>query len=161
MTAFMKMTGDLLEEEGKLVVICSVGGNMLAIPAGPIQEVLALPEIRPVHHAPEFVRGVFNLRGRIIVLIDPAIKLELPRQEVDSESRILVVHSDNELVGILVNNLIGIFPFSTDQLTPSPENLPKAFCKVVSGFFFLDGKMVGLLIMEKLLNSGETLGEML
>lgn len=155
MTQFMKLAGGLLEDEGQLVVICSIGGSLLGISSGPIQEVLALPDIRPVHHAPDYVRGVFNLRGRVIVVIDPAIKLGLAPQEYDGESRILVVQSGPELVGLLVDNLIGIFPFSTDQLTASPENLPKAFCKVVSGFFFLDGKMVGLLIMDELLGCRE------
>lgn len=159
MTSIMEMAGSLFEDDGQLVIICSVGANMFGFPAGTIQEVLALPEIRPVHHAPEYVRGVFNLRGRIIALIDPAIKLELAQQELADEARILVLHSGHELVGILVNNLIGIFPFSADQLTPNPENLPKAFCEVVSGFFFLDDKMVGLLKMDELLKSKETFGD--
>lgn len=160
MTDFMKLAGSLLEDDSQLVVICSIGGNMLGIPAGPIQEVLSLPEIRPVHHAPDYVRGVFNLRGRVIVIIDPAIKLGLSAQSFDGESRILVVQSGPELVGLLVDSLIGIFPFSADQLTASPENLPKAFCKVVSGFFFLDGKMTGLLMMDELLGNRDASGEM-
>jgi len=154
----MKLAGSLLEDESQLVVICSIGGNMLGIPAGPIQEVLAPPEIRPVHHSPEYVRGVFNLRGRVIVIIDPAIKLGLLPQSLAGETRILVVQSGPELVGILVDSLIGIFPFSADQLTANPENLPKAFRKVVSGFFFLDGKMTGLLMLNELLGSGESGG---
>ena len=156
----MKLAGSLLEDENQLVVVCSIGGNKLGIPAGPIQEVLALPEIRPVHHAPEYVRGVFNLRGRVIVIIDPAIKLGLPPQAFEGESRILVVQSGPELVGLLVDSLIGIFPFSANQLTASPENLPRAFCRVVSGFFFLDGKMTGLLMMDELLGAREGSGEM-
>ena len=90
----MNLTGSLLEDEGRLVVVCNISGNILGLPTGPIQEVLAIPEIpeiRPVHHAPAYVKGVFNLRGRVIVLIDPAVRLELEPQEPCSESRILVV----------------------------------------------------------------------
>ena len=151
--------GSLLEDESQLVVVCGVAGNMLGIPATPIQEVLAPPEIRPVHHAPDYVRGVFNLRGRVIAVIDPAVKLELPAQTLDADARILVVQSGAELVGLLVDSLAGIFPFSPDRLTASPENLPKAFSRVVSGFFFLDGKMTGLLKLDELLGSREAAGE--
>ncbi|KAF1079272.1 MAG: hypothetical protein GQF41_4381 [Candidatus Rifleibacterium amylolyticum] len=161
MTSFMKLaSGSLLEDEGQLVVICSIGGNMLGIPAGPIQEVLAPPEIRPVHHAPDYVRGVFNLRGRVIAVIDPAVKLGLNAQILDADTRILVVQSGTELVGMLVDNLIGIFPFSPDQMTASPENLPKAFSRVVTGFFFLDGKMTGLLKLDELLGSRDVAGDL-
>lgn len=151
--------GSLLEDDGQLVVVCGIGGNMLGIPAGPIQEVLAPPEIRPVHHAPDYVRGVFNLRGRVIAVIDPAVKLGLSPQILDADTRILVVQSGTELVGMLVDSLIGIFPFSPEQMTASPENLPKAFSRVVSGFFFLDGKMTGLLMLDELLGSHEAVGE--
>lgn len=160
MTSFMKLAaGSLLEDDGQLVVVCGIGGNMLGIPAGPIQEVLAPPEIRPVHHAPDYVRGVFNLRGRVIAVIDPAVKLGLSPQILDADTRILVVQSGTELVGMLVDSLIGIFPFSPEQMTASPENLPKAFSRVVSGFFFLDGKMTGLLMLDELLGSHEAVGE--
>jgi purine-binding chemotaxis protein CheW len=162
MTSFMKLAaGSLLEDESQLVVVCGIGGSMLGIPAGPIQEVLAPPEIRPVHHAPDYVRGVFNLRGRVIAVIDPAIKLGLSAQILDADTRILVVQSGVELVGMLVDSLIGIFPFAPDQITASPENLPKAFSKVVTGFFFLDGKMTGLLKLDELLVSRNTSGEVL
>lgn len=152
--------GSLLEDESQLVVVCGIGGNMLGIPADPIQEVLAPPEIRPVHHAPDYVRGVFNLRGRVIVVIDPAVKLGLSAQILDGETRILVVQSGAELVGILVDRLVGIFPFSPGQMTASPENLPESFSRVVSGFFFLDGRMTGLLILDKLLGSRDAGGDM-
>jgi purine-binding chemotaxis protein CheW len=151
--------GSLLEDESQLVVVCGIGGNMLGIPASPIQEVLAPPEIRPVHHAPDYVRGVFNLRGRVIAVIDPAVKLGLSPQMLDTDTRILVVQSGTELVGMLVDSLIGIFPFSPEQMTASPQNLPKAFSRVVSGFFFLDGKMTGLLMLDELLGSHEAAGE--
>ncbi len=151
MSSLMNLTGSLLEDEGRLVVVCNISGNILGLPTAPIQEVLAIPEIRPVHHAPSYVKGVFNLRGRVIVLIDPAVKLELEPQITCSESRILVVQAGSELLGVLVDSLLGIFPFSPEQLTASPESLSRSLKKAVEGFFFLNNKMVGLLKIDELL----------
>lgn len=147
----MNLTGSLLEDEGRLVVVCNISGNILGLPTAPIQEVLAIPEIRPVHHAPSYVKGVFNLRGRVIVLIDPAVRLELEPQKIGSESRILVVQAGNELLGVLVDSLLGIFPFLPEKLTASPESLARPLKKAVEGFFFLNNKMVGLLKTDELL----------
>ncbi len=149
----MNLADGLLKDENQLVVVCIVSGNYLGVPTGSIQEVLAIPEVRPVHHAPAYVKGVFNLRGRVIVLVDPAVKLELSAQEFCSDSRILVIQSGSELIGVLVDQLVGIFPLQSEQLTPCPESLQKGMRNALNGFFFQDGKMVGLVKVEELLGT--------
>ena len=151
----MNLTGDLLESSHNLVVLCHIGNHLLGIPTDSIQEVLAIPEIRPVHHAPPYVRGVFNLRGRVIVLIDPAVKLELVPQSLSGEARILVMQLGEELLGVLVSSLLGILPFSPDQLAANPENISGAFRRAISGFLFLQNNMVGLLKIDELLRPVE------
>jgi purine-binding chemotaxis protein CheW len=154
----MNSTEHLQEIEPQLLIICNISGNLMGIPTGSVQEVLAIPEIRPVHHAPPYITGVFNLRGRVIVLVDPAVKLDLPAQEPAGESRILVIQSGQELIGLLVDGLLGIVPFSPDQQTPNPENLQKAFRKVISGYCFLNGQTVGLVKIPELLEKTEEMG---
>ncbi|NLI79839.1 MAG: hypothetical protein GX442_25765 [Candidatus Riflebacteria bacterium] len=153
----MELSSDLLVTENQLIVLCGCCGNLFGIHTEPIQEVLAIPEVRPVHHAPPFVRGVFNLRGRVVVLIDPAVKMGAPPQELTPESRILVVHSKDELIGLLVSTLLGVVPFASGQATPNPENLEEGFRKVISSFLLLDGKMVGLLKIDTLLGENDEL----
>lgn len=151
MTELMNLAESLLDEDNALVLVCEICGNTFGIPTSHIQEVLAVPEIRPVHHAPAYVKGLFNLRGRVLALIDPAIKLELQPQVLGPESRILVVANDSELVGFLVESLAGIFPFAEENLVANPENLQPGMQKSLAGFFFLDGNMVGLMKLEQLL----------
>jgi purine-binding chemotaxis protein CheW len=155
MSAFMNLADGLLKDESQLVVVCSISGNILGVPTGPIQEVLAMPEIRPVHHAPAYVIGVFNLRGKVLALIDPAVKLGLPPQNLAADSRILVIQSGSELVGVLVDELTGIFPYIPDQLTSKPESLQASMRQSIEGFFFLSGQMVGLLKINELLGRDE------
>jgi purine-binding chemotaxis protein CheW len=151
MTELMNLAESLLDEDNALVLVCEFCGNTFGIPTSHIQEVLAVPEIRPVHHAAAYVKGLFNLRGRVLALIDPAVKLELQPQIIGPESRILVVETNSELVGFLVESLTGIFPFSDENLVPNPENLQPAMQQSLAGFFFLDGNMIGLLKLEQVL----------
>lgn len=152
MTNSVKLSESLLDEDKGLVLVCEIGSNTLGLATDRIQEVLAVPEIRPVHHAPPYVRGLFNLRGKVLALIDLAVKLDLPAQTIGPESRILVVEFDAELVGLLVENLMGIFSFADNSLVSSPDHLEEAFQRSVSGFFFLDERMVGLLRLDALLD---------
>lgn len=155
MAGLMNLAESLLEEDNALILVCEVCDNTFGIPTSRIQEVLSLPEIRPVHHAPKYVKGLFNLRGKVLALIDPAIKLELSCQAAGPESRILVVESGSELVGLMVESLTGIFPFSDQNLVANPENLQSSLQRCLAGFFFLDGKMVGLLKLDELLSRSE------
>lgn len=159
MSTFMNLADGLLKDESQLVVVCSISGNTLGVPTGPIQEVLAVPEMRPVHHAPPFVIGVFNLRGKVLILLDPAVKLGLPPQDLSNESRILVIQSGSELIGVLVDELTGIFPYVPEQLVANPESLQKSLRQAIAGFFFLNGQMVGLLKIDELLSREETTAE--
>lgn len=152
MTNSVKLSESLLDEDKGLVLVCEIGSNTLGLATDRIQEVLAVPEIRPVHHAPPYVRGLFNLRGKVLALIDLAVKLDLPAQTIGPESRILVMEFDAELVGLLVENLMGIFSFADNSLVSSPDHLEEAFQRAVSGFFFLDERMVGLLRLDALLD---------
>src|SRR3954447_8460328 len=65
------------------------GEGVFGIDATLIQEVVMVGELTPVRHAPEYVAGIRNLRGRIITVIDLCVRLDLGNVEVGPESRIL------------------------------------------------------------------------
>ncbi|MEW6708567.1 MAG: chemotaxis protein CheW [Candidatus Riflebacteria bacterium] len=142
----------MIDQENNMILVCEVAETVLGISTAHIQEVLAIPDIRPVHHAPAYIKGLFNLRGRVLSLIDPAVKLELKAQTIFDESRILVIQTGNELVGLLVESLHGIFPATATQTTSNPENLQESFQKAISGFCFIEDKMVGLVKIDELLD---------
>jgi len=139
------------ESPSELVVLCSIGKNYFGIPAGQVQEILRPPRIRKVHHAEAFVLGVFNLRGRIIELIDPGKKLDLEDEPFPDEARIMVVQSGDTIVGMLVHSVTGVFPFEPGALKPIPENLPACQRELISGFLKIEEKVVAFLEVDALL----------
>ncbi|PVV09748.1 MAG: chemotaxis protein CheW, partial [gamma proteobacterium symbiont of Ctena orbiculata] len=68
-----------------------------------VQEVLRITEIAPVPGAPSYVLGIINLRGNVVTVIDTRTRFGLPTKEVDDASRIIVIESEKQVVGILVD----------------------------------------------------------
>ena len=145
----MNESGVQLESE--LVVLCSIGTSHFGIPARRVQEIIRRPTVRVVHHTAFYVLGVFNLRGRIVELLDPGKKLGLEEGPFPTDSRIMVLNSAETIVGILVHSVSGVFPFEASAVKPIPENLPAAQREMISGFLKIDEKIVAFLDVDALL----------
>ncbi|MFZ2960041.1 MAG: chemotaxis protein CheW [Candidatus Ozemobacteraceae bacterium] len=147
------MNGSDVPLELELVVLCSIGTSHFGIPARRVQEIIRRPTVRVVHHTASFVLGVFNLRGRIVELIDPGRKLGLEDGPFPADSRIMVLNSAETIVGILVHSVIGVFPFEASSVKPIPENLPATQREMISGFLKIDEKVVAFLDVDALLKT--------
>src|SRR5215831_15099468 len=99
------MANETRLDETLLVSVFQLGNAMFGIPAAQIQEVVQMGSITPVHHAPSCIVGIRNLRGRIVTVIDLGTRLDLGEAERGPESRILIVDSEGELVGLLVDRV--------------------------------------------------------
>ena len=70
-----------------------------------VQEVLRITEIAPVPGAPGYVLGIINLRGNVVTVIDTRTRFGLPTTELDDASRIVIIESEQQVVGILVDSV--------------------------------------------------------
>ena len=117
-----------------------------------IQEINKLLEMTPVPQAPEYVRGILNLRGQIVTVIDLCRKLGLPSVEVDKEeSRNIIVNSGNEYVGLLVERISDVVSAETDSVQPPPANIGGVQGKYFEGVFKTDNSLIGILDAEEVL----------
>ena len=87
-----------------------------------VSEVIVLPEITPVPKVPYFVKGVINLRGQIIPLIDLALSLGLNSEEYDDETCVIIVMVSSDkgqkLVGFIVDCVSEVFEISATNIEP-------------------------------------------
>ncbi len=70
-----------------------------------VQEVLRVTEIAPVPGAPSYVLGIINLRGNVVTVLDTRARFGLPQQDINDSSRILIIESTGQVVGILVDKI--------------------------------------------------------
>ena len=113
----------LTTDDGQLVATFLLGNAAFGIGAAQVQEVVRVGEITPVHHAPPYVVGIRNLRGRIVTVIDLRVRLDLGSMEVGADTRILIVDWQGEPIGLLVDSVADTISVSPADLGPPPPNV--------------------------------------
>lgn len=85
-----------------------------------VQEVLRISEIAPVPGAPPYVLGIINLRGNVVTVIDTRSRFGLPGAETDDSSRIVIIESDDVVVGILVDSVAEVVELHQSEIDTAP-----------------------------------------
>jgi purine-binding chemotaxis protein CheW len=102
-----------------------LGGNGYGIPILKVREIIRLLEITPIPRMPDYVRGVINLRGRIVPVIDLRMKLGLPNPVTTNRTCIVVVHVTigtlSKLMGLIVDALEEVYQINAEDIEPSPD----------------------------------------
>lgn len=100
-----------------------LGELLLGIDIRCIREINRMTVFTPVPDAPPQVRGVVNLRGEVVTVINLRTILELPPQEITSHSRLMIVQSEDEAVGILVDRVSDVATVLRAEEEPLPANV--------------------------------------
>lgn len=122
-------------------------------------EIMSVREIRgwtrttSLPHAPPFVRGVINLRGTVLPVVDLAVRLGLEASEPEERNVIIVVDVGSRVMGLRVDAVSDILSFSDEQLQPPPDMTSKS--RFVRALTILDDRMVRVLDLEAVLPSNE------
>jgi len=102
-----------------------LGGNGYGIPVLKVREIIRLLEITPIPRMPEYVRGVINLRGRIVPVIDLRMKLGLANPVTTNRSCIIVAHvtiaGATKLMGLIVDALDEVYQINAEDIEPAPD----------------------------------------
>ncbi len=121
-----------------------------------IQEINKILEMTPVPQAPEYVTGILNLRGQIVTVIDLCRKLGLPTIRVGEQgNRNIIVNSENEYVGLLVERISDVVRMDWDEVQPVPANIGGIQGKYFEGVYKTDNSLIGILNAEEVLKARE------
>jgi purine-binding chemotaxis protein CheW len=142
-----------------LVATFLLGEGTFGLDTTLIQEVVMLGEVTPVHHAPSYVAGIRNLRGRIVTVIDLRMRLELPPIEASLESRILIVDWKGEPIGLLVDGVDDTVEVGSGDLLPPPPNLHGVQMRKLLGVFRCGDRLAALLDPIAILDPNDHAGQ--
>ncbi len=120
-----------------------------------VREVLRDIEIAPVPGAPSYVLGIINLRGNVVTVIDTRSRFGLPAVEINDESRIIIIETMDQIVGLLVDSIAEVadIPKSQIELTPNVGNDDSS--KYIQGVHSREGELLILVAVEKVLSDEE------
>ncbi len=120
-----------------------------------VQEIIKVPEITKVYQAPEEIIGIINLRGKIVTIIDLAIKLDLPTEVETNNRRIIIVESHNEPFGLMVDSINDVIHINSDDLGPAPANVSITQGRFITGVFRDEEQLIAILNIEEIVSLTE------
>lgn len=124
-----------------------VGKQEYAIDIMSVREIRGWSKATPLPHAPTFVRGVINLRGTVLTIVDLADRLGMGRTETNERNVIIVVHTGKETVGLLVDAVSDILAINKSDLQTPPEMSADNNQTFVSALMIADDRMIRILAL--------------
>jgi len=142
------------EESGQLLATTfDLRGALCALDASLVEEVVRRRRTTAVAHAPAYVMGVMNLRGKIVSVIDLGRKLDLGPAVPDEESRVYIVRERSELVGLLVDRAADVVEMDVAALEAPPANVPGVQSRFIRGIGRAGSRLAAVLDASAVLSN--------
>jgi purine-binding chemotaxis protein CheW len=132
-------------------VVFTLQGQWLSLPAEEVVEIIRIRPITPVPGTAPIIAGIINLRGNIIPVIHLSVLCALEMSELGSKSRIVIVTSMGDRIGIIVDDVSMVVAVQEDQVEEMP-NMPGFLQKeYFRGFIKSDGVIIGILYLDRII----------
>lgn len=144
----------ILKDEYDQVVGFILKDELFGINILNVEEIIKPVNFTHVPNTKPFVKGVVNIRGKIIPIVDLGLKLGLEKKAIDAESRIIVISQNEYTVGFIVDRIEKVYYIEKKSIEATPSNIPQTIEKYVKGVGKMDSKIITLLNIENLLKEG-------
>jgi purine-binding chemotaxis protein CheW len=147
----MQDVGSSLNSANREFVAFRVGAQEFCIDIMGVREIRGWTVATPLPHAPAYVRGVINLRGAVLPIVDLAMRFGLGLTEPTPRSVIIVVQVHQQVVGLLVDAVSDILTTSEASMQPTPDIASDMAKTFVKGVYAVDGRMISIVTLESVL----------
>ncbi|MBM7036307.1 chemotaxis protein CheW [Vibrio ulleungensis] len=154
-TAELEVRKDQVNDEVLQWVTFQLEDETYGINVMQVREVLRYSEIAPVPGAPDYVLGIINLRGNVVTVIDTRSRFGLMQGEITDNTRIIVIESDSQVIGILVDSVAEVVYLRSSEIDTTPSVGTDESAKFIQGVSNRDGKLLILVDLNKLLSDDE------
>lgn len=120
-----------------------------------VQEIRGYDAVTRIPDSPEFVKGVINLRGTIVPVVDLRIKFKLGTVNYDAFTVMIILNVGTRVVGVVVDSVSDVVGLTKKQIAPPPEFGVSFNTRYLNGLATIDGRMLILVDIEKLLAGSE------
>jgi len=132
-----------------------IGAQEFAMDIRSIREIRGWIASTHLPHAPSFIKGMINLRGTVLVVIDLAERLGLPPLEPTAASVIVVVEHGDKVAGLLVDAVCDIIIVTDDMRQATPETGDSTSREYVEGLIMIDSRIISIVSIPSLMPSTE------
>ncbi len=141
----------------KHLVLFTIAGEKYAVDINSVYEIIRPQPITRVPKAPFFVEGIINLRGKVVPVVDMRKRFGLADTEQTKDSRIMVVDSNGESVGIIVDAVTEVLRIPADSIEPPSNIIISTSLDYMLGIAKRNGDMIVLLDLNKVLSKEQAL----
>lgn len=144
-----------VDNPGQEYLIFTLGNEEYGIDILKVQEIRNYDSVTRIANTPDFIKGVTNLRGIIVPIVDLRIKFAQENIVYDTHTVVIVLNVNQRVVGIVVDGVSDVMSLATGQIKPAPEFSVTLSTEYLMGLGTVDERMIILVDIEKLLGSDE------
>lgn len=137
------------------ILVFTLGREEYGIDILKVQEIRGYDAVTTLANMPKFIKGVINLRGAIVPIIDMRIKFNLGQADYNQFTVVIILNIGRRVVGIVVDGVSDVLTLSSDQIRPAPEFGGTVNTEYLLGLGAVDERMIILMDIEKMMTSPE------
>lgn len=140
---------------GRELISFRIGAQEFCVDIMEVREIRGWTPATALPQAPAFVRGVINLRGAVLPIVDLGARLGLGAADPTARHVIIVAQVQNQVVGLLVDAVSDILTVTDDMIQPTPDVASEMVRTFVRGLLAIEGRMVSFISLDRVLPDNE------
>ncbi|MGE5329414.1 MAG: chemotaxis protein CheW [Deltaproteobacteria bacterium] len=148
------LMGDEDTLKGKFLIF-SMGNEDYGIEIRHVTEIIGIQAITPVPELEEYVKGVINLRGKIIPVMDVRLRFKKPEREYDDRTCIIIIEIRDLFIGLIIDRVSEVVSISDEEIAAPPDFNKNFHNKYIKGIGKINNSVKLLLDCEKILSDDE------
>ncbi|MDP3699550.1 MAG: chemotaxis protein CheW [Hylemonella sp.] len=132
-----------------------LGQEEYAIDILRVQEIRSYEEPTRMVNAPAFIKGVVNLRGVIVPIVDLRMKLNLDKVEYNDFTVVIILNVRGTVIGAVVDSVSDVVTLAADAIKPAPQFETTLATRFITGLANVDGRMLIVMNMEAMMSNAE------
>jgi len=136
---------------GRELISFRIGAQEFCVDIMEVREIRGWTPATALPQAPAYVRGVINLRGAVLPIVDLGARLGLGTADPTARHVIIVAQVQNQIVGLLVDAVSDILTVTDEMIQPTPDVASEMVRVFVRGLLAIDGRMVSFISLDRVL----------
>ena len=142
-------------EATREVLVFVLGAEEYGVDILKVQEIRGYEKVTPIPSAPAYLKGVVNLRGTIVPVIDLRVKFGMANPKYDAFTVVVILRLSQRVIGVVVDGVSDVIALTSKEVKDAPQLGTLVDASFIAGLATQSDRMVLLLDIEKLLSSGE------
>ena len=144
-----------VSENAQQFITLTLGAEEYGIDILKVQEIRSYETVTRIANAPDFLKGVTNLRGVIVPIVDLRLKFKLGNVRYDHQTVVIILNVAGRVVGIVVDGVSDVLTLTGDDIKPAPEFGVSVSNEHLTGLGSVEGRMLILIDIERMMTSPE------